>query len=110
MDDLQQTVARSGDAADLHATVPTLLLELQSMLGSLAATVTSGSDRGRRPYRPGDDFGQRLGEVAYGVYLLADQAGVDVEQVVRATAARLDQQAAQLRAQSDNGWPFNEQA
>lgn len=109
MDDLQQIVARSADAADLHATVPTLLLELQTMLGSLAATVVAGSDRGRRPYRPGGDLTARLGELAYGVYLLADQTGVDVAQAVRATATRLSQQAEQLRARGDaDAWPLPE--
>lgn len=104
MDDLQQTVARSADTADLHATVPTLLLELQTMLGSLAASVTAGSDRGRRPYRPNEDLNRRLGELAYGVYLLADQTGVDVAQAVAATAERLARQAEQLRADADNAW------
>ncbi|GAB2470932.1 hypothetical protein [Jatrophihabitans fulvus] len=107
---MQQAVARSADVADLHATVPTLLLELQTMLGALSATATDGTDRGRRPYRPGPDWGSRLGELAYGVYLLADQTGVDVAQLVFATADRLAQQAQQTRAQlepqGDAAWPF----
>ncbi|SHH21800.1 hypothetical protein SAMN05443575_3456 [Jatrophihabitans endophyticus] len=106
MDDLQQAVARSADSADLHANVPTLLLELQTMLGSLGATVTSDTDRGRRPYRPGEDWPRRLGELAYGVYLLADQTGVDIARVVTDTAARLAQQAEQARARTDDAWPF----
>ncbi len=92
--------------ADLHATVPTLLLELQSLLGALTATVTSGTDRGRRPFRPGPDWSLRLGELAYGVYLLADQTSVQVDQAVAATAVQVQQQGRQAQAATSDGWPF----
>lgn len=85
--ELQELVAKSADAADLHAPVPTLLLELQSLLGALTATVTAATDRGRRPFRPTPDWPQRLGELAFGVYLLADQTGVEISRAVTATAA-----------------------
>jgi hypothetical protein len=103
--DLDQVVAHSADAANLHAPVPTLLLELQSVLGALTATVTTATDRGRRPFRPTPDWPSRLGELAYGVYLLADQSGVDVDQVVRATAANL-QRARPSPASAQGDWPF----
>ncbi len=106
MSDLQQVVAASGDAADMHATVPTLLLELQSLLGSLTATVTAATDRGRRPFRPTPDWPARLGDLAYGVYLLADQTGVDVAQAVTSTANQLQARAQQTRATGETGWPF----
>ena len=106
MDNLQEVVAHSADAADLHAPVPTLLLELQSLLGTLTANVTSATDRGRRPFRPTPDWPSRLGELAYGVYLLADQTGVDVTQAVQGTAANLHQQARRLPPPAGNDWPF----
>ena len=106
MDDLQATVAQSADVADLHATVPTLLLELQTMLGALSATVTADTERGRRPYRPGSEWESRLGELAYGVFLLADQTGVDVARSVAATAHRLRGEGEQAKARDDNDWPF----
>jgi peptidoglycan/LPS O-acetylase OafA/YrhL len=80
---------RSADTAELHAPVPTLLLELQTLLGTLAATVAAETNRGRKPFRPGTEWPQRLGDLAYGVYLLADQTGVDVAQAVHSTAARI---------------------
>jgi hypothetical protein len=86
---LTQAVAHSADAAELHAPVPTLLLELQSLLGTLSATVAAETNRGRKPFRPGGEWSQRLGELAYGVYLLADQTGVDLDQNTMQTAARL---------------------
>jgi len=107
--DLQQIVAQSGDAADMHATVPTLLLELQTLLGALTASANASTERGRRPFRPGDDWALRLGELAYGVYLLADQSGVDVEQAVVATANRLHQQGQSHQAATSHGWPFEAQ-
>jgi hypothetical protein len=106
MSELQDTVARSADVAELHATVPTLLLELQTLLGSLTATVTAGTERGRRPYRPGPDWAGRLGELAYGVFLLADQTGVDVDDAVKVTAQHLTARGEQAKAASDAGWPF----
>lgn len=106
MTDLQETVARSADTADLHATVPTLLLELQTLLGALTATVTTGTERGRRPFRPGQDWSPRLGELAYGVFLLADQTGVDLAKAIELTAQHLEFKGEQAKAASENGWPF----
>ena len=87
--DLSQAVARSADVAELHAPVPTLLLELQTLLGTLSATVAAETNRGRKPFRPGPDWPQRLGELAYGVFLLADQTGVDLESGIAQTAERV---------------------
>jgi hypothetical protein len=106
MTDLQERVARSADTADLHGTVPTLLLELQTLLGTLTATVTTATERGRRPFRPGPDWSNRLGELAYGVYLLADQTGVDVADVVELTAQHLELRGQQAKAADQHGWPF----
>lgn len=106
MADLQERVARSADTAELHATVPTLLLELQTLLGALTATVTNGTQRGRRPFRPGGDWNNRLGELAYGVYLLADQTGADVAHLVEQTAQHLEARGQQAKAASDHDWPF----
>jgi hypothetical protein len=108
--ELQERVARSADAADLHAPVPTLLLELQSLLGALASTVTAETQRGRRPFRPGPDWSNRVGELAYGVYLLADQSAVDVDQAVELTAQHLELKGEQARAAAENGWPFGPQS
>lgn len=108
MSELQHRVATSADAADLHAPVPTLLLELQTLLGSLTATVTNATQRGRRPFRPDADWGQRFGELAYGVYLLADQTAVDVAHAVERTAQQLEARGQQARAANQEGWPFEE--
>jgi hypothetical protein len=106
MSDVQARVARSADVADLHATAPTLLLELQTLLGALTAAVTTETARGRRPFRPGPAWSQRLGELAYGVYLLADQTGVDVAEAVELTAQHLELRGQQAKAADQQGWPF----
>lgn len=108
MNELQGRVAQSADLADLHAPVPTLLLELQTLIGALSATVTNATERGRRPFRPTPDWSSRLGELAYGVYLLADQSGVDVGQAVERTAQQLALRGQQAKAADTQGWPFTE--
>jgi hypothetical protein len=105
---LQERVAKTADTAALHATAPTLLLELQTLLGALTATVTDATERGRRPFRPGPDWGNRLGELAYGVYLLADQTGVDIAEAVELTAQHLELRGRQAKAESEHGWPFED--
>ena len=107
MGEVQRLVAHSSDASGLHATAPALLLELQTQLGILAATATRATERGRRPFRPTSDWAGRLGELAYAVYLLADQTGVDIAQAVSNTAANLHAYAQQARATTESGWPFD---
>jgi hypothetical protein len=102
--ELGRLVAESADAADLHATAPALLLELQTELGALAATATAATERGRRPFRPPADWNRRLGMLAYGVYLLADQTGADIEAEVQAVAQATKATAANRRP--DGEWPF----
>jgi hypothetical protein len=99
-----QAVAASADAAGLHATATALLLELQTQLGALGASVTAATERGRRPFRPGPDWATRIGHLAYGVYLLADQTGVDIDLQVRMTADAVLRQA--QMAAPETGWPF----
>jgi hypothetical protein len=88
--DLQQVVNASADAADLHAPVPTLLLELQTLLGNLSASVSRATNRGRGPFRPNNDWTMQVGELAYFVYVLADQSGIDLNSVVPVVAKQLE--------------------
>lgn len=104
--DIARLVAESADAAELHAPVPTLLLELQTLLGTLGATVAAGTNRGRKPFRPGDDWSRRLGELAYGVYLLADQTGVDLPPAIAATARSVGAQVRPAAPAEPEAWPF----
>jgi hypothetical protein len=90
--DLGHLVAQSADTAELHAPVPTLLLELQTLLGTLTAIVAAETNRGRKPFRPGPDWPHHVGDLAYGVYLLADQTGVDVPKALSDTATRIANQ------------------
>jgi len=106
MSELQERVGQSADTADLHATAPTLLLELQAQLGALAARVADDTGRGRRPFRPGPEWSHRLGELAYGVYLLADQTGVNVAEAVELTAQHIELQGQQAKSAEEHGWPF----
>ncbi len=108
--ELAQLVAQSADAAELYAPAPTLLLELQTLLGTLAATVANETDRGRRPFRPGPEWSARVGELAYGVYLLGDQTSVDVHAAVAATAQRITPASGRSAPASSpgNDWPVRD--
>jgi hypothetical protein len=107
--ELQQFVAETGDRLGLHATPPTLLLDLQARIGALADEVVRSTERGRRPFRPTRDWEGLLGDVAFAVVTLADQTGVDTDRAVRIAADRIyrtamSQQRAQPAAES---WPFS---
>jgi hypothetical protein len=106
--EIARVVADSADEAGLHASVPALLLELQSLMGAVTASVTTATERGRRPFRPGPDWPARLGELAYAVYLLADQTGVDLDQAVRGRAGQLNRVSRKGPGERDD-WPFGEQ-
>jgi hypothetical protein len=83
-------VAAAADRAGAHSTAPALLLQVQGALGQLAGEADRVTEGGRRPYRVSAPWAGKLAELAYLVYLLADQTGVSVESEVLAVAARVD--------------------
>jgi hypothetical protein len=101
---LAAAVARAIDAADLGATAPALLLELQSAVGQLTELATAATERGRRPFRPPAGWGERLGAVGLALYSLADQTGVDLDLTIRTRATTLAASASARPAET--GWPF----
>jgi hypothetical protein len=100
MSDLQQTVAGAADAAGAHSTAPALLVQSVAALGRLAQTTDQATESGRRPFRIPHDWGSQLAELAWLMYLLADQTGVDLDAGVRAIAQGLSGRAAAERAQA----------
>ena len=110
MHEVQQFVAETADRLGLHATPPTLLLDLQARVGALADEVVRATERGRRPFRPTQDWEALLGDVAFALVTLADQTGVDGERAVRIAADRVYRaaMAQQQRAQpAAEAWPFS---
>jgi len=104
--DVGRLVAQTADTAELHAPVPTLLMELQTLLGGLCSAVANETHRGRKPFRPDDEWPRRLGDLGYGVYLLADQTGVDLASAISATAHNVGARAASSAPVDPNDWPF----
>ena len=105
MNDLQATVARAADRAGSHSTAPALLLQASAALGKLAELTNAATDGGRRPFRIPTTWQPQLSELAYLVYLLADQTAVDIDATVRALAYQVSADAADLRGQaSDSHW------
>lgn len=86
MNDLQAAVARAADQAGSHSTAPALLLQAAAALGRLADQTNAATDGGRRPFRIPVDWQSGLTELAYLVYLLADQTAVDIDSAVRSRA------------------------
>lgn len=82
-------MAAATDRAEAHSTAPSLLLQTQAALGRLAASADAATGGGRRPYRVPAEWPDLLGDLAYLVYLLADQTGVSVEDSVRNVAAQV---------------------
>lgn len=109
MRELQHFVAETADRLGLHATPPTLMLDLQARLGALADELVRSTERGRRPFRPTRDWEVLLGDVAFALVSLADQTGVDTDRAVRVSADRTYQAAmSQQRSQpAAESWPFS---
>jgi hypothetical protein len=105
MRELQRIVTETADRLSLHATAPTVLLELQVRLGALAAEVLHATENGRRPYRPTAGLEPALGEAAFALLNLADQTGVDLDRAVRVAVDRL-YRSGYAQQQADAGWPF----
>ena len=109
MKDLQATVARAADQAGSHSTAPALLLQAAAALGKLAELANATTDGGRRPFRIPPDWQPELSQLAYLVYLLADQTAVDIDTTVRALAASqvsdaADALAGQAAEDRDRTW------
>jgi hypothetical protein len=108
VNDLQATVARAADLAGSHSTAPALLLQASAALGKLAELTNAATEGGRRPFRIPSAWQPQLSELAYLVYLLADQTTVDIDASVRSIAYQVGVDAADLRerarAGQDNHW------
>jgi hypothetical protein len=107
--ELQRVVAETADRLGLHASPPTLMIDLQARVGDLAAEISRSTEHGRRPFRPTRDWESLLGELAFALVALADQTGVDTDRAVRAAADRMCRSAmAQQRSQpAADAWPFS---
>lgn len=102
-------MAETADRAGTHSTAPALLLQALAALGRLSDTTNTATDGGRRPFRIPHDWEEQLSQLAYVVYLLADQTAVDVDEAVRGVASRVRIAAADERARSaaqrnENAW------
>ncbi len=108
MTDLQATVAAAADRAGAHATAPALLLQAQSALGRLAALTNEATAGGRRPFRIPHLWDEHVGELAYLVYLVADQTGVSIEDAARKVLDRVVAESKARRAEAakheDDRW------
>jgi hypothetical protein len=101
VNDLQLAVASAADQAEAHSTAPALLLAALTDLGQLAQSMNRATDGGRLPFRIPPDWHATLGQLAYTVFLMADQTAVDIDQVTRQVARQVVADAAANRAHLD---------
>jgi NTP pyrophosphatase (non-canonical NTP hydrolase) len=106
MRELQRIVTEAADRLSLHATAPTMLLDLQVRLGGLAAEVVHATENGRRPYRPTANWEPALGDLAFALINLADQTGVDLDRAVRIAVDRLYRSGLAQQRHTEASWPF----
>jgi len=106
--DLQDAVARAADQTGSHSTAPALLLQAAAALGRLAELANAITEGGRRPFRIPPGWQPELSQLAYLVYLLADQTAVDLDATVRALAGQVSDAAADRAGQAaddrDGAW------
>jgi hypothetical protein len=105
---LSAVIAGAIDAAGLGATAPELILELQTDLGHVAALATVATERGRRPFRPPPGWPQRLGQLGLTLYNIADQTGIDLDEMIRERAAAVTHAAHAAAQHAPTGWPFQD--
>ena len=91
MSELQAVVANAADTAGAHSTAPALLLQAMTALGAGFRATNEATGGGRRPFRIPHEWADQLSELAYLVYLMADQTAVDIDASVRAIAAAVAQ-------------------
>lgn len=104
--DLISAVTIAADEAQLHAPAPTMLLEVLTLLGELAAAATAATEHGRRPFRADPQWDAALGALGFAIYNLADQTGVDIASAILSHAAQLGQRAADRSRDEPAAWPF----
>jgi hypothetical protein len=105
--DLSTVVARAVDQAALGASAPALLLEVQAFVGLLAARSNQLTNRGVRPFRPDGEWAHGLGQLAFAIYNLADQTGVELDGAIRVIAdEHVANAVSNQRSGSAEGWPF----
>jgi hypothetical protein len=103
--ELPQTVARTADVLGLHASAPTMLLELSALVGWLNGVAHEATERGRRPFRANPTWESALGAVGFVLYNLADQTGVDLGAAVTRHANQLAASAQTARHADESSWP-----
>lgn len=106
--DLIRAVTAAADGAGLHATAPVMLLELQTLLGELAAVALDSTEHGRRPFRTEPQWDEALGALGFAVYSLADQTGVDVTAAILRHASRLAGRGGAHSREEPAAWPFGD--
>lgn len=86
--DFQQRVARFVRQHHLASEVPFRVLDLASEVGEIAKEVLKASEYGARPFRPGANWADELGDALFSLICIANQSGVDLDQALQGALAK----------------------
>ena len=88
MSDLQKEIAAFLDAHDLRCDPATRALDLASEFGEVAKEILKGSDYGKRPVDVTADLREELGDLAFSLYALAAEIGLDLDSATQAAVIK----------------------
>jgi NTP pyrophosphatase (non-canonical NTP hydrolase) len=92
--DFQRTVARFVERHDLQIPVQARTLDLVSEVGELAKEVLEGTDYGRKPFAPTDEWAAELGDAFFSLVCIADSTGVDLQAALEGALAKYERRIA----------------
>lgn len=97
---LQQRVDKFLQQHRLEAAPEVRVLDLVSEVGEVAKEVLRSSAYGRSPFRPGEGWGEELGDALFALVCVANATGVDLEAGFEDAMAKYE---ARLEGRGDAG-------
>ena len=86
--ELQRVVREFTEKAGIEAALPSRLLDLTSEVGELAKELLCGTAYGKQEFKPTAGWSDELGDVAFVLFVLAAQSGVDLETATQRSMAK----------------------
>ncbi len=79
MNSLQSKIENFIDANGLRCDPATRALDLASEFGEVAKEILKASDYGKRPVTATEDLREELGDLAFSLYALATELGLELD-------------------------------
>jgi len=92
--DFQRTVARFVERHELQIPVEARTLDLVSEVGELAKEVLKGTDYGRKPFAPAEEWAGELGDAFFSLICVANGTGVNLRAALEGALAKYERRIA----------------